>query len=446
MVEADADAPVAMDPLGLPSAAFVRAAGECGAAADPARKAYRAVFRAGVREVGLGRGVAVRAVVAPIVRELEEETGEGVIRKFVQRLAGEPSVGGADVRRTSALVSRSERLTSGTRGGAGAAPARKPPVAREIPHFDIESVLIPMIGRRGVRSHTLCVSSQVGCAMGCGFCETAQMGLVRSLTPAEIVGQWWAATHERGGTVKNIVFMGMGEPLDNVEAVIDAIAVLTDHNGPAIPMANIMVSTVGKIDGLRRLCEQMRVPGWHKLGIAISINAPNDEIRSRIMPINRATPMAELREAIAAIPHVGTHKKICFGYVLIPGVNDREEHASELAGYLRPFTAGGSADGTHKGMLNLIPYNPRRESPWPAPDEEHVERFLGWIRERGVYAKRRRTKGRDTMAACGQLGAEEIRKRRYVGVRIADESRAVASTEDTAFHGERRLWPQIDTD
>lgn len=290
-----------------------------------------------------------------------------------------------------------------------------------MPHFDIESVLIPMIGRRGVKSHTLCVSSQVGCAMGCGFCETAQMGLVRSLTGAEIVGQWWAATHERGATVKNIVFMGMGEPMDNVEAVIRAIAVLTDHNGPAIPMANIMVSTVGKIDGLRRLCEQMRVPGWHKLGIAISINAPNDRVRSQIMPINRATPMAELREAMASIPHVGTHKKICFGYVLIPGVNDAEEHAAELAEYLRPFTVSGSEDETHKGMLNLIPYNPRRDSPWPAPDEAHVERFLGWVRERGVYAKRRRTKGRDTMAACGQLGTEEIRKRKFVGVRIDEQ-------------------------
>lgn len=389
-----------MEPLGVTSAAFVRAAGERGVAADPARKAYRAVFREGVREVAIGRGVVARAGVAPIVRELEEETPEGVIRKFVQRLPG-------------------MQATADSLGTGPSRPGARAEASVGAPHYDIESVAIPMIGRRGVKSHTLCVSSQVGCAMGCGFCETAQMGLVRSLTPAEIVGQWWAATHERGATVKNVVFMGMGEPLDNAEAVIDAIAVLTDHNGPAVPMANIMVSTVGKIDGLRRLCEQMRVPGWHKLGIAISINAPNDEIRSRIMPINRATPMAELREAIAAIPHVGTHKKICFGYVLIPGVNDREEHAAELAEYLRPFTAAGSDDGTHKGMLNLIPYNPRRESPWPAPEEAHVERFLGWVRARGVYAKRRRTKGRETMAACGQLGTEEIRRRRYVGVTLA---------------------------
>ncbi|VAX39792.1 23S rRNA (adenine(2503)-C(2))-methyltransferase @ tRNA (adenine(37)-C(2))-methyltransferase [hydrothermal vent metagenome] len=370
----------------MTSPAFVRTAGEAGVAADMAKKAYRRVFREGMREVGLGRGRVVCSQVAPIVQEESEETSEGVIRKFVQRLEG------------------TGQSTND----------------RAIPFHDIESVLIPMVGRQGLKSHTLCVSSQVGCAMGCGFCETAQMGLLRSLTPAEIVGQWWAATHERQAKIKNIVFMGMGEPLDNVEAVIRAIEILTDHNGPSVPMSNIMVSTVGKADGLRRLCAQMAEPGWHKLGIAVSINAPNDEIRSQIMPINRATPMAELREAICEIPHVGTHRKICFGYVLIPGVNDAEEHAAELADYLRPFTRDGSPDGSHKGMLNLIPYNPRRDSPWPAPEEEAVERFLGWVRERGVYAKRRRTKGRDTMAACGQLGTEAIRKRRFVGVRLTD--------------------------
>lgn len=392
-----------MPPLGVTSSAFVRAAGEVGVAADMAKKGYRRVFREGAREAGLGRGRAVCARIDPIVREVEEETPEGVIRKFVQRLEG---FGREDVREETGSTRSGSRAQSDARGA--------------IPHYDIESVLIPMIGRRGVKSHTLCVSSQVGCAMGCEFCETAQMGLVRSLTAAEIVGQWWAATHERQARVKNIVFMGMGEPLDNVEAVIGAIEVLTDHNGPAVPMSNIMVSTVGKADGLRRLCAQMGEPGWHRLGIAVSINAPNDAIRSQIMPINRALPMGELRDMMTAIPHVGTHRKICFGYVLIPGVNDAEEHAAELAEYLRPFTRDGSEDGTHKGMLNLIPYNPRRDSPWPAPEEVAVERFLEWMRGHGVYTKRRRTKGRDTMAACGQLGTETIRKRRFIDVRIAE--------------------------
>ena len=187
---------------------------------------------------------------------------------------------------------------------------------------------------------------------------------------------------------------------------------------------------------MRRLCEQMEKPGWRKLGIAISINAPNDEVRSSIMPINRATPMAELRDLIASVPYVGTHRKICFGYVLIPGVNDRKEHAAELAEYLRPFTAAGSDDGKHRGMLNLIPYNPRRDSPWPAPYEDAVEEFLGWVRDEGVFAKRRRTKGRDSMAACGQLGTEEVRKRKFVGLRIDGENPPPTQTVGHACHKE----------
>lgn len=408
--------PVTLDPLAMTSAEFVRAAGNLGVAADPARRAYRAFFREGDREAPFpGRLDAlcrVRSEVAPIVKELEEQTPEGTIRKFVQRLPG-PT------------------------GATGRSPVpENSGASKDLPYFDIEAVQIPMIGRRGVKSHTLCVSSQVGCAMGCDFCETAQMGLVRSLTPAEIVGQWWASTHERGATVKNIVFMGMGEPLDNVEAVIEAIGILTDHNGPCVPMTNITVSTVGKAAGMRRLCEQMEKPGWRKLGIAISINAPNDEVRSSIMPINRATPMAELRDLIASVPYVGTHRKICFGYVLIPGVNDRKEHAAELAEYLRPFTASGSEDGKHRGMLNLIPYNPRRDSPWPAPYEDAVEEFLGWVRDEGVFAKRRRTKGRDSMAACGQLGTEEVRKRKFVGLRIDGENPHPTQTAGHACHKE----------
>ena len=401
----------------MTSTAFVRTAGEVGVAADIAKKAYRRVFREGEREVGLGRGHLVRVRVAPIVREEKEDTPEGTIRKFVQRLHGNTPPPGATGQRP--VPNRPDCPTvSDHPHRAVSSRTRHRPAAPDMPYHDIECVQIPMIGRRGVKSHTLCVSSQVGCAMGCDFCETAQMGLVRSLTPAEIVGQWWAATHQRQASVKNIVFMGMGEPLDNVEAVIESIAVLTDHNGPAVPMTNITVSTVGKAAGMRTLCEQMDKPGWRRLGIAISINAPNDEVRSQLMPINRATPMAELRELIEAVPCVGTHRKICFGYVLIPGVNDRKEHAAELAEYLHPFTASGSPDGRHRGMLNLIPYNPRRDSPWPAPYEDAVEEFLGWVRQHGVFAKRRRTKGRDAMAACGQLGTEEVRRRRFVGLRI----------------------------
>ncbi len=267
--------------------------------------------------------------------------------------------------------------------------------------LETESVVIPMIGRKGVLTHTLCVSSQVGCAMGCTFCQTAQMGLVRNLTPAEIVAQWFNARHVIGcETITNIVFMGMGEPMDNLDAVMRAIEIFADHNGPSVNMSKITVSTVGRLDGIARLAERVQTPGWHRLGLAISLNAPNDEIRSSIMPVNRGMPMAELREAVEAWPIYGA-SKICFEYVLIPGVNDGPEHATELASWVRGLP----------GLVNVIPYNPRDDSPWPAPREEDVDAFVRWLTDEDIYVKRRRTKGRDTMAACGQLGNPALRTR-----------------------------------
>lgn len=229
------------------------------------------------------------------------------------------------------------------------------------------------------------------------------MGLVRSLTPDEIVGQWFAARHHLGHEISNIVFMGMGEPLDNIEAVLQAIRVLTDHRGPALAMSGVSISTVGRLDGLARLREQVCSTGWRKLNLAVSINAPNDEIRSRIMPINRAMPLAELVRMLEGWP-LRSSAAICAEYVLIPTVNDAPEHADELAALLAGVRC----------CINVIPYNPRRNSPWPAPEETAVAAFIDRLREHGAYVKRRRTKGRDTMAACGQLGAAEIRRRRLV--------------------------------
>jgi 23S rRNA (adenine2503-C2)-methyltransferase len=309
----------------------------------------------------------LRVELPAVARCIESDSAEGLVRKFTLPVPRRP--GGADI------------------GGT----------------IETESVVIPMIGKRGVRSHTLCVSSQVGCAMGCGFCQTAQMGLLRSLTAREIVQQWLVARHTLGvQTIQNIVFMGMGEPMDNLDAVIAAIDVLRDHRGPGLAISRITVSTVGRIDGIRRLAEQVRRPGWHRLGFAVSLNAPTDEVRSSIMPINRAAPLAALREALEGWPvYAGT--KICFEYVLIPAVNDAPEHAQQLADFIcgRGVWAGRPRLA---GLVNLIPYNPREDSPWPAPDEAAVEAFLGWVCAAGVLAKRRRTKGRDTMAACGQLG------------------------------------------
>lgn len=281
------------------------------------------------------------------------------------------------------------------------------PPGRALPDvLETESVIIPM-RRRHETTHTLCVSSQVGCAMGCTFCETAQMGLLRSLEPAEIVAQWHAARFALGFAVRNIVFMGMGEPLDNLAGVLGAIEVLTDHRGPSIAMSHITVSTVGRLDGLSLLRERVLMTGWRQLNLAVSINAPNDEIRSRIMPVNRAMPLAALVAALREWP-LRKNGAICAEYVLIPGVNSELEHADELAALLKGLRC----------CVNVIPYNPRRESPWTAPTEEQVAAFLARLESRGQFCKRRRTKGRDTMAACGQLGNEAIRKRRLVGAAI----------------------------
>jgi 23S rRNA (adenine2503-C2)-methyltransferase len=248
--------------------------------------------------------------------------------------------------------------------------------------------------------------------MGCRFCETAQMGLMRSLSPAEIVAQLHAArfavvdpaTGAAGLEIKNVVFMGMGEPMDNLESVVAAIRVLTDRNACAIAPVHVTVSTVGRTEGIRRYGELLLERGFHRLNLAVSLNAPNDRIRSEIMPVNRAEPIARLMEALAAFPK-RPNAAICMEYVLIPGVNDAPEHCDEVCALLRPLRCS----------LNVIPYNPRRGSPWPAPDEDRVRAFVDRAIANGQFCKRRGTKGRSAMAACGQLGNEAIRNRRWVG-------------------------------
>ncbi|MFO0829055.1 MAG: 23S rRNA (adenine(2503)-C(2))-methyltransferase RlmN [Phycisphaerales bacterium] len=278
--------------------------------------------------------------------------------------------------------------------------------------LETESVLIPMHGRSGAMTRTLCVSSQVGCAMGCRFCETAQMGLVKNLVAADIVAQWFAATHELGERPKNLVFMGMGEPMDNLDEVLQSLRVLCDHDGAAMAASNISVSTVGRVEGIRRYGEFVRQRGFHRANLAVSLNAPNDEIRSAIMPINRKHPMAELREAMLAFP-LRPKAAICVEYVLIPGVNDRMEHCDELCAYLKGIRCS----------LNVIPYNPRRESPWPAPTEDEVTAFLERAIANGQFVKRRQTKGRSVMGACGQLGNPQVRRRKWVDVSVGGEVR-----------------------
>ena len=262
--------------------------------------------------------------------------------------------------------------------------------------LEIESVVVPMQRTHGVW-RTLCVSSQVGCARGCVFCETGQLGLLRNLTPGEIVGQVVAGQRETDGQIRNVVFMGMGEPLDNYDHVIHAIRILMDPSGLSFAGERVTISTVGRVAGIRKLAQL----GWRRLNLAVSLNAPNDEIRSQIMPHNRLESMGALRAALLEYP-LRNCQFFMMEYVLIPGVNDARAHAFEVADYLRPL----------KSMLNVIPYNPRLDSPWRAPAEAEVQQFLDWLTEAGQGCKRRITKGREHMAACGQLGNRALVRRR----------------------------------
>ncbi|MDF1869056.1 MAG: 23S rRNA (adenine(2503)-C(2))-methyltransferase RlmN [Phycisphaerales bacterium] len=383
MARADDIPPIS--PMGMTLDAFVELCAQQGVGAGRAKAAYQDVYREGKPD-----SAPSRIVLPEIVKRHEEPVNEGVTIKFVQR-----------------LPNPNHRL-----------------LHRGIDFDDIESVIIPMIGRSGRKTHTLCVSSQVGCAMGCDFCETAQMGLIRSLTASEIVAQWWAARHIENIEIDNIVFMGMGEPMDNLDEVLAAIECLTDRSGASIPMANITISTVGRIDGLRRIKDQVQEPGWKRLGLALSLNASNDESRSKLMPINNKWNMQELQDILQELREVRGGRKIMIEYVLIPGVNDSLTNADELAAWMKPFLKDPTREKAkgHGGLLNVIPYNPRRDSPWPAPTEEQVDGFVDRLVSHGVFVNRRRTKGRDTMAACGQLGTAEIRKRQFVPVTMNNDS------------------------
>ncbi len=267
--------------------------------------------------------------------------------------------------------------------------------------METESVVIPMRHYK-----TLCVSSQIGCKRGCVFCETAQMGFLKNLKVPEILAQVMTARHLLGEPVANVVFMGMGEPMDNLDNVLQAIRVMSEQRGLGIPKSAITISTVGNVAGIDRLAELARsdtsVGGFSRLRLAISLNAPNDEIRSRLMPINRQSPLAELKEALRDYPLKHRDDFFLMEYVLIPGVNDAREHALEVAEYLRDLRA----------CVNLIPYNPRSESPFERATREDVERFFRWLMDAGQYCRVRGTKGQDVMAACGQLGNPALRRGR----------------------------------
>lgn len=255
---------------------------------------------------------------------------------------------------------------------------------------EVESVLIPMGGGPEDGGHaTVCVSSQVGCKMGCRFCHTATMGLIRNLTAAEIVAQVLIAGQVGGVKPRNVVFMGMGEPLDNLEAVAQAVHVLTDIIGLGLALRHVTISTVGRIDQLPRLVEL----GLERVNLAVSLSAADDALRSELMPVNRVHDLAALKAALLAHP-LPRGRRILVSYVLMAGVNDSDLHIDALVEWTRGLRV----------LINLIPFNPIPSRPEQATSPERIVAIRGRLEAADVQVRLRRTKGDGVMAACGQLG------------------------------------------
>ncbi len=250
----------------------------------------------------------------------------------------------------------------------------------------VESVLIPEEGH-----HTLCVSSQAGCRQGCLFCRTATLGNQRNLTPAEITGQVLTARVmcDEARPLTNLVFMGMGEPLDNMENLCVALEHVLGDYGLQMSQRRVTVSTVGLVDRLAELGR--RTPA----ALAVSLNAANDELRSRLMPVNRRFPLAQLKEALHAYPLKPT-RRITLEYVLLAGVNDQPEHARELAKWVHGL----------KCKVNLIAFNPHPKAEFGRPDDASVARFQNILLDKHITALLRSSRGSDISAACGQLAGE----------------------------------------
>jgi 23S rRNA (adenine2503-C2)-methyltransferase len=286
---------------------------------------------------------------------------------------------------------------------------RMPPAHAHDKGAEIECVYIPESDRG-----TLCVSSQVGCTLNCSFCHTGTMPLVRNLTAAEIVGQVLVARDRLGdfpgGTpptdgivpsgegvraVSNIVFMGMGEPLYNFAAVRDAITILTDGDGLSLSKRRITVSTSGVVPEMARLgaeCGTM---------LAVSLHATNNPLRDQLVPLNRKYPIEQLLQACRDYPGASNARRITFEYVMLKGVNDTPAEAKALVRLLKGLPA----------KINLIPFNPWPGSPYVCSDWETIERFSEIVFNSGYASPVRTPRGRDILAACGQLKSESEKLR-----------------------------------
>ena len=282
---------------------------------------------------------------------------------------------------------------------------------RTAPGIEIETVYIPDVGRAGA----LCVSSQVGCTLNCTFCHTGTQKLVRNLTAAEIVaqvqvarddlGEWPSPKEDR--RLSNIVFMGMGEPLYNLDHVSNAIDIISDGEGIAISRRRITVSTSGVVPLIPELGERTQTM------LAISLHATNDPLRDKLVPLNKKYPLEQLMAAIRAYPGLGNARRVTFEYVMLKGVNDSPEEARALLSLIKGIPA----------KINLIPFNPWPGTEYECSDWKTIERFAAVLNKAGYASPIRTPRGRDILAACGQLKSES-EKVRASALRKAEQAAA----------------------
>ncbi|HZJ81071.1 MAG TPA: 23S rRNA (adenine(2503)-C(2))-methyltransferase RlmN, partial [Guyparkeria sp.] len=245
---------------------------------------------------------------------------------------------------------------------------------------------------------TLCISSQVGCSLTCTFCSTGRQGFNRNLTTAEIIGQIWLAERlveqrlPSGKAISNVVFMGMGEPLLNEQAVIDAAELLLDDHSYGLSKRRVTISTSGIVPAIDRLRERLPI------ALAISLHACNDELRDELVPINQKYPLDQLMAACDRYAQVVPHGSITYEYVMIQGKNDTLEHAEELIALL------GSRH--EQAKVNLIPFNPFPGSGYERSSRNRIVQFTKRLQDAGIVTVARKTRGDDIDAACGQLAGQ----------------------------------------
>ncbi len=265
----------------------------------------------------------------------------------------------------------------------------------------IEAVFIPEKGRG-----TLCVSSQVGCAMNCSFCSTGTQGFNRNLSAAEIIGQVWVAARHLGNVphrerkLTNVVMMGMGEPLMNFDNVVTAMDVMRDDLGFGLASKRVTLSTAGVAPMIDRLSEVSDV------SLAVSLHAANDELRSTLVPLNRKYPIEVLMAACERYVLARKRSSVTFEYTLMQGVNDQPQHARELVYLMRQFTR--RVQDAHAAKVNLIPFNPFPGTQYQRSSETDIRAFQEFLQQNDILAMVRRTRGDDIDAACGQLKGQVV--------------------------------------